>query len=488
MFRLGAIVLGLGLVLLVEGVLRLSGMARPEVSEDAFVGFSGDRPLFERSDVGKHYETALSRTNYFVRDRFVVAKRPETFRAFFLGGSTVQGRPYAIDTAFPKWMQLSLEASDPSHHWEMVNCGGISYASYRLVSILEECLDHYQPDLIVLCTGQNEYLEERTYGAIKEVPKGVRWGQRYFGSWHLYHLLDRAWDLIRMREGLDGESSLQTVRPILPSEVDAFLDYENGLEAYHWDPGWRRGVGNHFEHNIERMIRLCRKAAVPMLILSPPVNLRSSPPFKSEHRADLDAQELDEWQRCLEQARRNYIGDPDKAVSWLRKARRIDPQFAETHFALGTMLEGMGRRQEARASFLQAKEYDVCPLRMLKSERESLAALADRFNVPMIDLHAFLEDQSDFLTLGSDLLVDHVHPSIRGHQLIAGEILKVFAGEGWLNRAPIDSTKEIYQKHLDSLGPTYYLHGKMRLENLMRWTEGRTGGLPIELKPETKVE
>ena len=49
----------------------------------------------------------------------------------------------------------------------MINCGGVSYASYRLGPILDEVLG-YEPDLIMLYTGHNEFLEARTYPRLIE--------------------------------------------------------------------------------------------------------------------------------------------------------------------------------------------------------------------------------------------------------------------------------------------------------------------------------
>ena len=92
-------------------------------------------------------------------------KSRDEFRIFCLGGSTVQGRPYANETSFTTWLELSLQAADPRRQWQVVNCGGVSYASYRLLPIMKETLQ-YEPDLYIIYTGQNEFLEERTYGEI----------------------------------------------------------------------------------------------------------------------------------------------------------------------------------------------------------------------------------------------------------------------------------------------------------------------------------
>ena len=39
--------------------------------------------------------------------------------------------------------------------------------SYRLLLILEKCLQ-YKPDLFIVCTGHNEFLEDRSYAHLKE--------------------------------------------------------------------------------------------------------------------------------------------------------------------------------------------------------------------------------------------------------------------------------------------------------------------------------
>ena len=47
----------------------------------------------------------------------------------------------------------------------MINAGGISYASYRMVPLIKEAL-RFRPDLVVIYTGHNEFLERRTYSGL----------------------------------------------------------------------------------------------------------------------------------------------------------------------------------------------------------------------------------------------------------------------------------------------------------------------------------
>ncbi len=169
-FHLAAIVVVLSPLVLGELVLRLCVPAPAVGLDDPYISFSGLRPLFVLDSTGSRFETAENRLTYFCPQSFAAAKSPETFRVFCLGGSTVQGRPYSVETSFTTWLELNLRAARPSADWEVVNCGGISYATYRLVPIMRELLG-YEPDLFIICTGHNEFLEDRTYRRLKRTPR-----------------------------------------------------------------------------------------------------------------------------------------------------------------------------------------------------------------------------------------------------------------------------------------------------------------------------
>ena len=169
LFRVLAIGIGLAPLAACEAILRALDLGRPCAGDDPFVGFSSTRPLFELSQDGTRYEISRAHEKFFRRDGFAAVKPPDEFRIFCLGGSTVQGRPFSIETSFTTWLELSLRAAEPGRRWRVVNCGGVSYATYREASIVEEVLRH-QPDLFILCTGHNEFLEDRSYAHLKRAP------------------------------------------------------------------------------------------------------------------------------------------------------------------------------------------------------------------------------------------------------------------------------------------------------------------------------
>jgi hypothetical protein len=480
-FRVLAVILGLLPVAIAEATLWALGLGKIDAHSDPFVGFDGRQPLFVRNKAADRYEIAPSRYLCFRPEGFAARKAPHEYRVFCLGGSTVQGRPYAIETSFTTWLELSLQAADPGRLFDVVNCGGISYASYRLVPILEEVL-HYEPDLIVLYTGHNEFLEDRTYGHIKQHSATTRFVLRQSTRLRSLNLIRSAWNQWHARWDSVSASvaSSSCDAPRLGVEVDARLDHPGGLTAYHRDPQWRRGVVAHFDYNVRRMIRLCQAAGVEIWIVDPVCNLASCPPFKSQHRDGLSREQVARWRQLRQEATNWYRVDMHRAVALLEEARAIDDQHAGLAYDLGTCYESLGRAELARAAYITAKEEDVCPLRIIEPLHKSLRAAAAEFDVPLIDVKGLFERNCRHGIPGGYLLVDHVHPSITGHQMIAQLMMDRMLGSGMIAADPTWTARRdrAYARHKASLGDAYYFRAQTRLEGLRRWAAGRATEVP----------
>ncbi len=176
------IMLSLVPFVVVEGLVRVFASPPAVVDVNPIKSLEHLRPLFELDDATDRYKIPDWRLTFFCRQSFSRIKSPGTRRVFVLGGSTVQGRPFATETAFSTWLKLRLEAADPDARFEVVNCGGVSYASYRVAKIMEEVIA-YQPDAIVIYTGHNEFLEDRTYAAVRELGPVRRAITRVTSAW-----------------------------------------------------------------------------------------------------------------------------------------------------------------------------------------------------------------------------------------------------------------------------------------------------------------
>lgn len=456
---------------LVELALRLTNVGADVPTVDPFVSFQAVQPLFVPQGASGMMITSPDRWRCFQEESFQRRKSDGAFRVFCFGGSTVQGNPHGRETAFSTFLRLALETADPTRRWEVINCGGLSYASYRVANLVGECLA-YEPDLFVLCTGHNEFLEDRTYGHLKRSPAWVSHTLQAASHLRLFNLMRQASEALRRDR-----------RPVLREEVDALLDYEGGLKAYHYDPEWREGVIAHFEHNVERMIQLSAHDGVPLILVSPVSNLRDSPPFKSEHPPGQDAAALQQWTNLVARAQEAVSASRlEAAADALKQATATDPGYASTWFRLGTVELSLGRTNEARAAFLQARDTDVCPLRILSPMETTIAHLVRQHDVPLIDWQAMIAARSEHGIPGNDWLLDHVHPSPKGHMLLASALAKVMEARGWVRLGSDwqERSQARWQEHLRSLPEDYYEQGETALAGLRAWTQGRASGPPIE--------
>jgi tetratricopeptide (TPR) repeat protein len=463
-FRALAVLLGLSPLIIVETGLRIAGIGKATDSNDPFVGFSSIQPLFVRNDECERYEIAPSRFTHFQPDSFTIAKPRNEFRIFVLGGSTVQGRPWSIETAFSTWLELSLNAADASRRYEVVNCGGVSYSSYRLAPILQEVL-HYEPDLIIFCEGNNEFLEDRTYAPLREQPALLFWVEQQAHHLRTYNLL---------RGAVLACCSCPNQPAQLGLEVDARLDWQDGMQEYHRDPDWQRNVIRHFEFNLRRFVAITREANVPLLFVMPVSNLQWAP-FKSEHRADLSTAELAEYDALRQEAAKLLPHDHTSAIAKLQEAVALDHEFADGQYELGLALLEAGRRNEAEQALRRAKELDVCPLRILQPMQESLHRVAAETGTPLVDADALFAALSRNGFPDNQWLIDHCHPTIEGNQRLADAIADELIRQNFLKPAADWQAKKeaAYREHFAGLSHAYFARGRDRLKAEQGWARGQ---------------
>ena len=468
-FPLAAVFLALVPFAVLEALLVVFGVGALDRSEDPFVGFGRIQPLFELDEDEEVYRTARSRQLYFGPQEFSPGKPERTFRIFGLGGSTMRGRPYETDTSFLKWLELELNGRDSTRQYETVNCGGLSYASYRLRYILDEVLQ-YEPDLIVIATGHNEFLEDRTYGSLKNRSAWVGWAAE---KGHSLRTVTVARQLFR-GSGLQSDLESQSTDggSSLDGEVEARLDDESGYASYHRDEQWRREVIEHFELSLRRLVETCREAQVPLILVNLGENLRDCPPFKSEHKAGLSADSLQRWQELFDKATKSEDVNLEDAIRIYQEAESIDDQYALLIYRMASCFDRLGRSDEARRYYSLAKNLDICPLRMLDETHQRLELVARETKTPLVDARRSALEHGPDQIPGNDCFMDHVHPNIGSHQRI-GQLLAAKTEELQLVRANRkwgdDQRRSAYRRYFRQLGPVYLANGRRRVAWLEDW-------------------
>ena len=408
-----------GFFVLVELALAAVGVGPARLQRDPFVGFEPGVPLFVRE--GERYVTNPAKSCFFNHQEFPVRKAPGDRRIFCLGGSTTYGHPYDHRTAFGGWLQAYLDEAAPAGRWQVVNCGGISYASYRIAVLLEE-LVRYEPDLFIVYTGHNEFLEDRTYGNRRR--------DRLFTG------LVRAASHLRVFGLLQDAIRPRTAEPnsCLADEVTTRLEVV-GLEAYHRDREWRRGVLDHFRESTTRIVEQARSAGAAVIFVQPAANLKDFTPFKSEHAESLVGESLERWRQLVQEGRRELAaGEPARAVTVFGEAERLDPEHAQGLWLLGDALLADGRPGEAIRLFERARDEDVCPLRAVSEIGAILTDVTREARVPLVDFPQLLADRHGAVAaLGLDCFLDHVHPNLSAHAELGLALARAMAAHGLID-------------------------------------------------------
>ena len=465
------VLFGFLLIALMEVGLRVVGYGKPSEREDPFVGFEKVYPLFSARELAggkRFYVTNPNKLAFFNEQAFPTEKSTETFRIFCLGGSTTFGRPYEAPTAFPKWLEIGLNGMDASRRFEVINAGGISYASYRIVNLIEELM-HYEPDLFVVYTGHNEFLETRTYEDILQADRAVTKVRTVLDRLRTYALVRQA------VLGLKAWGKQRRTRFRMKSEVDAALDHVGGVELYRRDEDQKQAILRHFRFNLERMVDIARENSVELLFVTPVSSIRDFSPFKSEHAQGLSLEERRTWEKRYGQGISLYrAGDYAAALEAFRFALEIDPEYAELHYEVAKCYEGLGQHEKARVHYVQARDLDVCPLRAIGQIEAIVRDVVREREVALVDLVPVFEARSDHGLLGKEWFLDHVHPTVEGHQVIADEIVSqlvnrgvVAPGAGW-NAA---KRAALYKEVFDSLDGGYFSLKNLNLGKVLAWAE-----------------
>lgn len=433
---------------LVEFTLRILGVTPITESRDPFVGFSQQVPLMEtiRSESGREYlRTARGKLVWFNDQKFPKLKDKGVRRIFSLGGSTTYGHPYNDMTSFSGWMREYLPVIDTSNRWEVINCGGISYASYRVAALMEE-LVQYEPDLFVVFSAHNEFLERRTYADMFE---------RSQASLRIHAALSRtrtyafAEQLIHGKPPKSGTTPEATPGTLLPAEVDEVLNHTIGPTDYHRDPKWRSQVLAHYELNLRRMVAIARRANCKIVFVTPASNERNCSPFKSEFNAETTEAKRSQVLDLLSQAERESSERKlDAAIASLTKATQIAPELAEARYRLGQLLMEAEKYDEAHIEFMAALNEDICPLRAVDEIAASIHRVGQELNVPVVDfgkqLRQVCQQQLGHQCLGEEHFLDHVHPTIDVNRQLALWIIEE------LQRSKILSGKDLQEPEVQS--------------------------------------
>lgn len=495
-----------------EGALTWLGLGNPDARMDPFIGFTAQSPLFVQqaeSDGSQSWVTNENKLLWFNAQNFPHIKGDNVKRVFCFGGSTTFGRPFSDKTSFCGWLRVFLNTADKTNQWEVINVGGVSYASYR-VSILMQEIQHYDPDLFIVYSGHNEFLEKRTYSFLADLPG---WMLEVLGSVSQTHIYGTLRNILTAPKGATNNTIANTEHSLQQghagidtldenkAEVSPMLDVADGWNEYRRDKLQREETQKHFGFNLRQMAKLARDAKIQMLWVAPASNLKDISPFKSEPSLKASDSRKQEFSRLMQSV--DYQSNAELKIRSLKDALSLDPEYALTHYLYAQSLFAAGDYQAAQTAYLQAMDKDVLPLRITTALDRELHVNAQKESIPVINfpliLKTRMKQEYAHEIIGNEFFLDHVHPTIEGNRMLALSIFQWMVEEGLLNPSEDWGELKITQKTqelITGLDVNDQADALVRLGNVLSWARkaddafalyqkayDMTGGSPEVLGP-----
>ncbi|MDD2735828.1 MAG: hypothetical protein PHF56_17985 [Desulfuromonadaceae bacterium] len=348
---------------------------------------------------------------------FTLERPKGGLRIFLLGGSAAAGWPYHVgDTHISALLERKLRMLYPGRPIEVINAAAGTYASHRVARIFEEII-HYNPDIIFLYNGNNEFLENLVF----HPPNPPE-------PWDSSAVIRLAYRLLVPRPRIDEKSF--DISAQIPNTL-AFAFSKASL--YREDPRQFQMLLKQYRFNIEEMVTEAGEAKVPLFLLTCPVNLKDWVPNVSRHRKNLTPDEKIRWTDLFREGElaveRGAFAD---AIKPLWAAVTLDGEYAEAHYRLAQALLRTGHREGAKSEFILALERDAFPFRELPEFQNILRDIASKRAVPLVDIIPPLEAVAGDGIIGLDVLVDYVHLLEKSQEIVAQEMLKAILERGLL--------------------------------------------------------
>jgi hypothetical protein len=402
-----------------EALFRLFSIGAGVVHEDPFIYFEGQSTVFmpdpakpEEIITNPTYTALAAKYRDVIKDhRFSRQKGANEFRIFFLGGSSV----HQLDES---QLEQMLKKRYPDVHFRIINAGMAAYASYRIVRLLGEVLE-FNPDLILVYCGHNEFLEERLYRSVIGTSQFVLKTRLFLHKFYLYGWLRQTFrDAKQATVGFYRPEEKKALSD--RSKIHLAKDFLISNYAVRADPSEAAAVWEHYRYNLDRMLDMAEEKNLPLLLGKVAYNMETFPFAWESGEKYLHP---DDFQRFSKYMRDGeiYFYQPnyEKALSSFLLANDLFDRNAVVRYYLGITAYRLGQFSVAYEHLLKAKEYDYSPGSATPVSNAKVMEVCRDHNLPPVDVVATFEAAVSTKIPGyGNLFVDQCHANEAGRQLI----------------------------------------------------------------------
>jgi len=394
---------------------------------------------------------------------FTYEQSPNTYRIFCLGGSTTAGFPYGLNISFPDFLYDRLNTLFPDRNIEVINLGLSAVNSYTVLDFVHELIE-YQPDLLIIYMGHNEFYGAFGVGSTESLGRNRNIVKLYLSLRKLKLFMALRDGLVSLKTLLGRAHAVtprdRTLMEVMVKEKYIPLDSQD-----------YRVARRNFRANLEEIIDVAQKHHVGLIVSTLVSNLKDFEPFHSMFRKGISEGTQREWQQTFEECwRQERAGNLTAALEWYKRALIIDRSPAIVHYRLGKCWEALGSYPIARQAYERALDLDALRFRAPGEFNRIIVEVCQNKGVPVVDMEAAFAQQSKHGIIGSELITEHLHPNVEGYFLMGKVFCEALADHGFLAaksawRWDLNKSDEQFRR-LSGVTPLDVEIGNLRIERL----------------------
>jgi len=412
-----------------------------EIATEGLLWYQVDRGYLE-----KYFPAGTAMTPDLKPSLMRKEKGKDLFRVFCVGESSMFGTPYEFSATIPALVRKQLRHAFPESDIEVINFGA-SAINTNVIADMAPALAALRPDAVLLYAGHNEF-----YGPDGA---GASWIEKRFPFLTPLKYGARELRLVRLAQRI--LSSLRS--GTAASERNLMKEVSRGATVEIGSPEAGR-IFSRFGENLRRIFRTFSDAGIPVIASDVSSNL-TFPPFEHPSRPGFG-----EIPPLFAAAHYREIID---RLSALRPADTAD---AFIDYWLGRAYAATGDGARGRAFLERARDEDLLKFRAPGRINMIIHEVCSEEHIPCVSADSLLRAGSPSGITDTTLFWEHLHPNVRGYDMIA----RLFLGE-MARLAILPSEERTHPKGLlpfdsDSLSLPWLdlAYGELSIRNLTgRW-------------------
>jgi len=366
----------------------------------------------------------------FRAKRFPSRPPSGTQRIVCVGDSTCYGQPFDPPIPYSCWIEARLRELLPATPTEVVNLGASGFASEDVLDVLRDT-DGAGANVLVVYVGHNEFVDRNLLPLLNPMAYAIR------------RTLARSRLGTCVMTAAHQAADVQTLtRSIHQESVRDAPFFTRGQ----FESGWGR-----YRDHLTEIVGLAQSRGARVVLVHPIADAVDTPTEMSFFAATTPPGNRADFRRRLAGLDRERLdlegekshGQPvDRArlaaaYATLDELVRIDGSVVELHHERGRLLRLEERYDEARAELAFALEADGDPVRATAMIHAILDEVARATGALAVDPRpALAAAAAPDLPGQNGWFVDYCHPDLRGHELLADQILHALARAGVLAPEP----------------------------------------------------